>query len=96
MVCYETFFILFLTKQLDVDAIIVEIGRVPTTDAFKGFVDLDDHGHILMDCQTHTSVPGVFAAGDCTAGHEYQYVIAAGQGAMALIKASKYLATKKN
>ncbi|MBU0757079.1 MAG: NAD(P)/FAD-dependent oxidoreductase [Nanoarchaeota archaeon] len=81
-------------KTLDVKGVIIEIGRIPNTEAFKGFVEFDSHGHVQIDCQGHTSVPGVFSAGDCASGHEYQYIISAGQGAMALIKAAKYLATR--
>jgi len=82
-------------KQLEVQGVIIEIGRVPNTEIFKDLVDLDEHGHVNIDCQGLTNVPGVFAAGDCANGHEYQYVIAAGQGCMALIKAARYLAKKK-
>lgn len=82
-------------KKLDLRGVIVEIGRVPNTEAFKNIVELDAHNHIKMDCQGKTNIPGIFAAGDCAGGHEYQYVIAAGQGCMALIKAARYLANKK-
>ncbi|MFC1741121.1 NAD(P)/FAD-dependent oxidoreductase [Nanoarchaeota archaeon] len=82
-------------KQLELQGVIIEIGRVPNTEPFKDLLKLDDHNHIEIDCQGHTSVPGIFAAGDCAAGHEYQYVIAAGQGCMALIKAARYLAHKE-
>jgi thioredoxin-disulfide reductase len=83
------------TKELKVDGVIIEIGRVPNTDIFKGLLEMDDDGHIAIDCQTNTSVPGIFAAGDCASGHEYQYVIAAGQGCMALLKAARYIANQK-
>ena len=79
-------------KQLKVQGVIVEIGRIPNTEPFKDLLQLDDHKHIIIDCQAKTSVPGIFAAGDCASGHEYQYVIAAGQGCMALIKTARYLA----
>ncbi len=82
-------------KKLAVEGVFVEIGRAPNTDFAKGIVDLDEHSHIVIDCQTNSSAPGIFAAGDCASGHEYQYVIAAGQGCMALIKAARYLASKK-
>jgi thioredoxin-disulfide reductase len=82
-------------KELDLQGVIIEIGRVPNTETFKDLVQLDNHKHIAIDCTTATSTPGVFAAGDCASGHEYQYVIAAGQGCMALIKAARYLAHKK-
>lgn len=83
-------------KELKVQGVFVEIGRVPNTDFVKDIVKLDEHKHIVIDCTGHTTVPGIFAAGDCASGHEYQYVIAAGQGCMALIKAARYLASKKD
>lgn len=82
-------------KEISVRGVIIEIGRVPNTEPFMDIVKTDDTGHILIDCQTHTSTPGIFAAGDCAAGHEYQYIIAAGQGCMALIKAARYISTHK-
>lgn len=78
--------------ELAVDGVIIEIGRVPNTEFAKGFLELGPQGHILIDCWTRASVEGIFAGGDCASGQEYQYVIAAGQGCMALIKASRYLA----
>lgn len=82
-------------KEIKLGGIFVEIGRVPNTEFVKDLLSLDEHKHIIIDCTTHTLVPGIFAAGDCASGHEYQYVIAAGQGCMALIKAARYLASKK-
>jgi len=82
-------------KELAVQGVIIEAGRLPNTDFVKDLVVVDDHGHIIIDCQGRTSVPGVFAAGDCASGHEYQYVISAGQGCMALIKAARYIAERK-
>lgn len=81
-------------KEIKVKGVIVEIGRLPNTEIFKELVQLDEHGHVKINCQQNTSVPGIFAAGDCASGHEYQYIIAAGQGCMALIKAARYLAKK--
>ncbi|MBI2662770.1 NAD(P)/FAD-dependent oxidoreductase [Candidatus Woesearchaeota archaeon] len=82
-------------KILKTQGIFVEIGRIPNTNFLKGFLKLDQHQHIIIDQTTQTSVPGVFAAGDCSSVHEYQYIIAAGQGCTALIKAARYLAQKK-
>ena len=83
-------------KQIKVGGIFVEIGRLPNTGFVGKLINLDEHKHISIDCTAHTSVPGIFAAGDCASGHEYQYVIAAGQGCMALIKTARYLASKKD
>ena len=82
-------------KELNIDGIFIEIGRIPNNDLVKNLVELDDHEHIVVDCQTKTSIPGLFAAGDVTNVHEYQYVISAGQGCTALIKAAKYLANSE-
>ncbi|MBW2980665.1 NAD(P)/FAD-dependent oxidoreductase [Candidatus Woesearchaeota archaeon] len=83
-------------KELKVQGVIIEIGRVPNTEIFKNLVEFDEHNHVKIDCHQNTNIPGVFAAGDCASGHEYQYVISAGQGCMALIKAARYLAKKKD
>lgn len=80
-----------VTKELKVKGVIIEIGRIPNIEPFKDLVKLDDHNHIQIDCQGATSIPGIFAAGDCASGHEYQYVISAGQGCMALLRAARYL-----
>jgi NADH-dependent peroxiredoxin subunit F len=79
----------------DTDGVIIEIGRIPNTDLVKDLVELDEHNHIKIDCSGRTSVPGIFAAGDSASGHEYQYIIAAGQGAHALLKIARYIANTK-
>ena len=82
-------------KSLKVAGVIIEIGRLPNTEFVSKLVELDEHKHINIDCQGNTSVPGIFSAGDCASGHEYQYVISAGQGCMALLKIARYLANLK-
>ena len=79
-------------QELKVGGVIIEIGRIPNTDFVADVVELDEHKHIKIDCQGNTNVEGIFSAGDCASGHEYQYVISAGQGCMALLKAARYLA----
>lgn len=81
--------------QLNAHGVIIEIGRIPNTSFVKDFLKLDENNHIKIDCHGYTSVEGVFAAGDCTSVHEYQYIISAGEGSTALIKAARYLANKK-
>lgn len=79
-------------KELAVQGIFVEIGRVANTDFAKGLLEIDEHGHVIVDCSIQTSVSGIYAAGDCSSVHEYQYVISAGTACIALLKAAKYLA----
>ncbi|HSU73095.1 MAG TPA: FAD-dependent oxidoreductase [Candidatus Binatia bacterium] len=78
-------------RTIPVQGIIVEIGRVPNADVVKGLCDIDADGHIMVGKDQQTSVPGIFAAGDCADGHEYQYVISAGQAVTALLKAQRYI-----
>jgi NADH-dependent peroxiredoxin subunit F len=78
-------------RRLDVSGVFVEIGLLPNTELFRGFVDLNPQGEIVVDCATHTSRPGVYAAGDCTTVPEKQIVIAAGEGAKAALAAFAYL-----
>lgn len=59
----------------------MQIGLVPNTEWIKGTVELSKFGEIVVDVKGHTSVPGVFAAGDCTTVPYKQMVIAAGDGA---------------
>ena len=82
-------------QELAVEGVIIEIGRMPNTHFVEGFLALTQTGHITIDCQGRTSREGIFAAGDCASGQEYQYAIAAGQGCIALLKAARYLAGKR-
>jgi alkyl hydroperoxide reductase subunit F len=71
--------------------IFVQIGLVPNTDWLKGTVRLSSRGEIEVDARGQTSVPGVFAAGDCTTVPFKQIVIAVGDGAKAALGAFDHL-----
>jgi NADH-dependent peroxiredoxin subunit F len=77
--------------HLPLEGIFVQIGLVPNTEWLKGTVELSRFGEIVVDAKGHTSVPGVFAAGDCTTVPYKQIVIAAGEGAKAALSAFDYL-----
>ena len=76
------------------DGLFVYIGLIPNTQLFKGQLALDENGYIITDKRQHTSVPGVFAAGDVQDPYFRQVVIAAGSGAAAAIEAVRFLAEK--
>jgi alkyl hydroperoxide reductase subunit F len=79
------------TRRLELEGIFVQIGLLPNTDFLKGTLDLSKYGEIEVDARGQTSVPGVFAAGDCTTVPYKQIVIAMGEGAKASLSAFDHL-----
>lgn len=78
-------------SRLDLEGVFVQIGLLPNTDWLKGTLALSRHGEIEIDNRGQTSMPGVFAAGDCTTVPYKQIIIAMGDGAKASLSAFDYL-----
>jgi thioredoxin reductase (NADPH) len=78
-------------RNIPVGGLFVAIGHEPNTSIFKGQLELDDRGYIILTKNTRTSVEGVFAAGDV---HDYRYrqaITAGGFGCMAALDVEKWL-----
>ena len=77
--------------DIALEGIFVQIGLLPNTDWLKGVIDLSPRGEVIIDQKGETSMPGVFAAGDCTTVPYKQIIIAMGEGAKASLSAFDYL-----
>lgn len=77
--------------QVQLEGVFVQIGLLPNTDWLKGTIELNPMGEIVIDAKGQTSVPGVFAAGDCSNVPYKQIIIAAGAGATAGLSAFDHL-----
>lgn len=78
-------------SSLEADGVFIFIGHTPNTQPFRGQLDMDSRGYLMINSQMGTSVPGVFAAGEVADPHFRQVVTSAGMGAAAAIAASRYL-----
>ena len=82
-------------EKIDLSGVFIAIGHKPNTDLFAGQLDMVG-GYLTVHSgtegqATHTSLDGVFAAGD-VADHIYrQAITSAGFGCMAALDAEKYL-----
>ena len=77
--------------ELKIDGIFPFIGVVPNTDLINGQLKQDENGFILTDTTMHTSVNGVYAAGDIRNTPLRQVITAVSDGAVSAVYASKYI-----
>ncbi|MBQ3666980.1 MAG: thioredoxin-disulfide reductase [Elusimicrobiaceae bacterium] len=80
------------TQDIECQGVFVAIGADPQTAFLKdSLVALSDQGLVLADEKTHTTIEGIFAAGDCADKYYRQAIIAAGSGAKAGIEAAAFV-----
>ncbi|MEB1809857.1 MAG: alkyl hydroperoxide reductase subunit F [Bacillaceae bacterium] len=78
-------------KHVELQGVFVQIGLVPNTDWLEGMVERNRIGEIVTDKHGATTLPGLYAAGDCTDNPYNQIIISMGSGANAALGAFDYL-----
>ena len=81
------------TEIINVEGVFIAIGHSPSTEPFKGVLEMDQEGYIIAQKPgtSITNIEGVFAAGDCVDKIYRQAVTAAGMGCMAALDAEKWM-----
>jgi NADH-dependent peroxiredoxin subunit F len=77
--------------HIELQGVFVQIGTVPNTEWLGDTIERNRSGEIVVDKNGSTSMPGVFAAGDCTDTSFKQIIISMGSGATAALGAFDYL-----
>ncbi|HJA40674.1 MAG TPA: alkyl hydroperoxide reductase subunit F [Firmicutes bacterium] len=77
--------------HIDLQGVFILIGLVPNTDWLGDTLEKTRIGEIVVDKHGATTIPGVFAAGDCTDSAYKQIIISMGSGATAALGAFDYL-----
>jgi len=73
------------------DGVFIFIGHTPNTQLYKGQIEMDAKGYVVVDKLMQTSVPGVFAAGEAADPDFRQVATSVGMGAAAAIQATRFL-----
>lgn len=76
---------------LEKQGILVRIGMIPNTEFIKGTIELSGNGQIPVNGSMETSIPGLFAAGDCRLNSPAQFGTAAGDGICAAMAFNRYM-----
>jgi thioredoxin reductase (NADPH) len=78
-------------KEFQTDGLFIFVGHTPNTGLFRGQLDMDPAGYLVVSRYMETSVPGAFAAGEVADPHFRQVITSAGMGAAAAIQATRFL-----
>ncbi len=79
------------SQEFKTDGAFVFIGYLPNTEFLVGKLDLNKKGEIIVNSEMETSIPGVFAAGDCIAKRYRQVTTAVSDGTIAALSAAEYI-----
>jgi thioredoxin reductase (NADPH) len=78
-------------REIPIEGLFVAIGHKPNTDVFRGWLDTDEKGYLVVHDHTSSGIEGVFVAGDV---HDHRYrqaITAAGDGCKAAIDSERWL-----
>jgi alkyl hydroperoxide reductase subunit F len=84
------------SRELQIDGLIVHIGRVPNTQWLDARIQRNHLGEIMVDPYGATNIPGVYATGDCTDQPYKQLIISLGNGATTALHAVQFLQNNEN
>jgi thioredoxin reductase (NADPH) len=83
-------------QELDLSAVFIAIGHIPLSEIVKGLgVKTNPHGEIIIDRDSRTNVPGIFAAGDVVDTKFKQAIVGVGEAVVAVYSAFLYVSAKK-
>jgi len=77
-------------STFETDGLFIFIGHTPSTQMFAGQLEMVN-GYIKVNERMHTSIAGVYAAGEVADSHFKQVITSAGMGAAAAIEATRFL-----
>lgn len=78
-------------KEIELDGLFIEIGKIPISSLCKDLIKLDDKGYIISDEKCTTNIEGIFVAGDIRQKEYRQLTTAVSDGTVAALNACKYL-----
>ena len=78
-------------QDFPTDGLFIFIGHHPNTELFEGKLEMDGRGYLHTDVTMHTSVPGVFVAGEAGDPNNSQVITSAGMGAAAAMQAIRFI-----
>ena len=78
-------------REVKSEGLFLFVGMVPQTDLVRDMVACDRSGYIQVNEKMETSLPGLYAAGDCTQTFLRQVVTSAANGAVAAVASERYV-----
>jgi thioredoxin reductase (NADPH) len=83
------------TRDYPTEGVFIFIGHDPNNSLFQGQLKMDEHGYVITDNMTRTSVEGVFAGGEIQDPLWKQVATSVGQGCAAAMAAEQWLASRE-